>query len=217
MPALQEQLTQGLPLNAGNSIHGLAGTAAAITYTLFGAEVGPDHQVLNKVLAQGVLGTADGLVYAAPPHMNSAVTHLFLTNTTGSAVTGVAIGINGPASTAGNQLLPSLTIPANGSASFIDGVVRVNDASGNILQTAATPFGLTGLASIAAATAGIQNVETQVVGVTLPANFAAAGTTLAVEAYGTITSLPSACESARLRSPGTSPHRSPCTAATRAQ
>lgn len=186
MTTLKQQLLAGLPLPEGASLHGLAGTAAVITYTILGAEVTPDGY-LHKVLGQGQLGTADSLLYSVPAGSNAVVMAIILANTSGSAVIGVALGLNGSSATAANQIMSSTTIPANGAATFADGVLRVTDAAGNIYQAAAGQS-LGGVASIVAASAGINTTETQVVGQSFPAGFFKAGTTLEIEAYGTITS-----------------------------
>ncbi len=164
MSSLNQQLTAGLPLGAGDSIHALAGTGAVITYTLFGCEVSPSG-LMNKVLAQGQLAATDGLVYGVPSNFAAAVTLMTFVNTSASPVTGVAVAINGSAATAGNQIIPSLTIPANGSASFRDGELRVYDSGGNLYQTSTStsfdatlpavtvPLTLTGVVGAAATAA----------------------------------------------------------------
>ncbi len=191
MPALNTQLLSGLLLGSGASIHGLAGTGAVITCTLFGSKAEAIGQFVQGVLAQSQLATSDSLIYQTPADNVVAVRQLWLANTSGSPVTGVAISIKGAAGTAANQIISSLTIPANGQAILSDEGIRVFDASGNVYQTAAVPFGLTGLASTVAASSAIVNAEAQVVGVTLPANFMAAGTTFKVTAAGRITTLTS--------------------------
>lgn len=200
-----------LSLGSGSSLHGLAGTGAVVTYTIFGGVQGG----VSGVLAQGQLATADGLVYAPPSGQLAEISSLFLVNTSGTAVTGVTLGINGTA--AGNQLLPAITLPAYGSAVFNDGVLRVYDVSGNIGSSAAFPFDTTiaaittplalgtagtaltaahrdhthqspgGIAASVAASAAIVNVEAQVVGATIPANVMGAGTTFRITAAGQIT------------------------------
>ncbi len=136
MSGLNTQLLSGLPLGAGDSIRGIAGTASAITFTLFGAEVTVANGVFyNHVLAQGVLGVADGLMYTPPTGNQAVVTQIVLVNTTASPVAGVKLGVDGPSTTAANQLLSGLTIPANGSAVYLNGELRVYDSGGNLYQT----------------------------------------------------------------------------------
>ncbi len=134
MGTLNQQLIAGLPLGSGDSIHALAGTGAVITYELFGCEVSSSG-LINKVLAQGQLAATDGLVYSPPAGGAAAIVLMAFVNTSSSPVTGVAVAINGSAATAANQLIPSLTIPANGSATFKDGELRVYDSGGNLYQT----------------------------------------------------------------------------------
>lgn len=141
MSAIHGQLTSGLPLGAGDSLHGLAGTGSAITYTIFGVEVGAQTQFVHKVLAQGVLGTADGLMYAVAAGKTAAIMSIVLANTTASGVSGVALSINGSSATAGNQIVSSITIPANGQAIFTgEGVLSVYDSSGQRFQTGTATF-----------------------------------------------------------------------------
>ncbi len=187
MPALKTLLTNGLQLNTGDSLHGLAGTGAAITFTAFGVEALDDTNLQHRVLATGQLATSDSLIYSPAPGRVALVSTLILANTSGSLVTGISLGINGSSATAGNQIVPSISIPANGVAILSQGGLSVNDANGNVYQTVA-PVTIGGIASIAAASAGINTVETQVVGQTFGAGAFNIGTTLDIDAYGTITS-----------------------------
>jgi|SRR5579859_1295249 len=217
MPSQSKQLLGGLLLGNGDNLRGLAGTGAVVTYTVSGVESIAD--VLNhKILAQGQLGTSDGVLYDSKPDMATVVTEVILANTSGTAVTGVALSINGSSATAANQILSSTTIPANGQAIISNGELRIYDASGNLYQTATTPFDATipavttpaalgtvgtavtaphrdhtyqspgGIASTVAASAGINTVETQIVGASVPIGVLRAGTVIEIEAYGTITS-----------------------------
>ncbi len=218
MSKLNTQLTGGMLMDVGDSLRGLAATGAVITYTLSGVQADQNGQFLGKILAQGQLGTVDGLIYAVPPATAAAIRTLMLANTSGIAVTGVAVSINGPASTAVNQIISSITIPANGCAVLSDGVLRVFDATGNLYQTATTPFDATapaattplalgtvgtavtaphrdhthqspgGVASIVAASAGIVDTQVQVVGVTIPAGFCKVGTVFRITAMAFVTS-----------------------------
>lgn len=221
MEQLSQQLMGSLLMGVGNTLHALAGTASVVTYTLSGiqaVEAATGPKFLATTLAQGQLLTTDSILYTVPGGTNTSVSSLIFANTSASIVSGIQVSINGAASAAGNQILSSFSIPANGCAIWTAGVLRVYDASGNLYQTATSAFDATapspttpliqgvvgtavttahrdhqhqspgGVASIVAATAGIQNVETQVVGATLPAGYLAAGTVLEFEAYGTITS-----------------------------
>ncbi len=217
---MNTQLTPGLPLGSGNSIYGLAGTGAVITFSLLGSTVDAGGLVTPQTLNQGQLAATNTLVYGVPSGVWAIVTAIFLTNTSSSPVTGIALALNGSAATAGNQLISSITIPANGLATLIDGKLTVYDSGGNIYQTStSTSFDATlpavtvpatltgiagtaataarrdhqhqspgGIASIIAASAGLNTVETRVVGATAPIGLFKAGTVLAIIAYGTLTS-----------------------------
>lgn len=143
MSAINTELLGALPFQPGDTLHGLAGTPAAINVGLYGVEVYPPNpagsgqQFFNKLLTPFVqLGVADAVLYTCPAACLAAgATAIFLVNTTALAVAGVQLGINGTAATALNQLLSGLTIPANGYAVFIGGVLRVYDSGGNLYQT----------------------------------------------------------------------------------
>ncbi len=162
---MNTQLTAGLPLGAGNSIYGLAGTGAVITFSLLGSVVDAGGLVTPQTLNQGQLAATNTLVYGVPSGVWAVVTAIFLTNTSSSPVTGIALALNGSAATAGNQLISSITIPANGLATLIDGKLTVYDSGGNIYQTSTStsfdatlpavtvPLTLTGIAGSAATAA----------------------------------------------------------------
>ncbi len=98
-----------IPLGPTQSLHGLAGTATAVTYTVFGVSV---PSGVYGVLAQGQLATTDSTLYSVPPNTTGFLSLVLLANSTGSAVTGVTLGVNGSAATGANQILPGVTIPA---------------------------------------------------------------------------------------------------------
>ncbi len=138
------ELQGGIPFQPGDTLHGLAGTAAVINCIIYGVEVFPPtldrgvpQSYINKQLAMTQLDTADAILYTVPsgPCLASLMSQIFLVNTSASPVSGVKLGINGTAATAANQLLSGLTIPANGYAVFVDGVLRVYDSGGNLYQT----------------------------------------------------------------------------------
>ena len=87
--------------------------------------------ITQKVLAQGQLAVTDAVIFAPPTRGAALVTTLILSNTSASPVTGVKLGLNGTAATAENQLLSSLTIPANGQAVLSDGKLTIYDSGGN--------------------------------------------------------------------------------------
>ena len=206
----------GLFLAANDSIHGLAGSAASITYTIFGK--GPR---LSKILAQGQLGTSDALLYspATEGGDQALVLAVVLANVTSGSISGVKLGINGSAATAAYQILSSASIPANGCAIFDGTSWSVYDSGGNLqlagagntsfdstIASVTTPLALGtagsaataahrdhshqspgGIASIVAESTSIVNSEALVVGAAIPANLMQAGTTFRITASGTIT------------------------------
>jgi hypothetical protein len=113
-----------LTLAPTQRISGLAGTGSAITYTLLGDLINAGVDSF-QVIGQGVLGTSASDLYLAPTGVQAIVKQIFLCNVTGSNVT-VAMHVNG---TANANKIASLTIPANGSATW-DGSWSVYDASG---------------------------------------------------------------------------------------
>lgn len=122
----------GIPLAPGSTIHGLGGTAAAVTFWIGVAEFDSDGNVTAR-LVQGVLGTADAVLYTAPAGKTAIVYQIILSNTSAVDVTVVKIGINGTAATAANQIISSLTVPANGTAILANGVLRVQTATGTLV------------------------------------------------------------------------------------
>ncbi len=205
-----------IPLGSTHSLHGLAGTASAVTYTIFGVTVAGGSSNYD-VLAQGQLGTGDSILFSTAQNTTALLSLVMLSNTTNSAVTGVTLAVNGSAATAANQILPGITIPANGFVTLNRQSWQVHDVSGNTLQTGTqafdtvaaavtTPLALStagtsllashrdhthqspgACATIVAATSAIVNAEAQVVGCTIPVNLMQAGTTFKITAAGTIT------------------------------
>jgi hypothetical protein len=115
-----------LTLAATQTIAGMASSASAVTYTLFGDEITGTTDAY-KVLAQGQLGASAATIYTATG-VTALVKTIMLANTTGAAVT-VSMYINGTA--AANQIC-SLPIPANGEAFWADDGWVVLDGSGAV-------------------------------------------------------------------------------------
>lgn len=213
---MKQTFDSSLPLAAGNTLQGLAGTNSAITYTIAGIETSKDDpEGTYQILAQGVLATGNATLFTGPTRTQTQITLISLVNTSASPVTGVVISINGSA--ASNKILPGATIPAKGTVVFANGAWEVKDPSGNVylsgspaLSDAAsadtTPLAAStagvattaarsdhshrspgGVASITAASAAIANTETRVVAATCPADLLAVGTTFRVTAAGKIT------------------------------
>lgn len=122
----------GIPLAPGSTIHALGGTAAVVTVFIGVAEFDSDGNVSVR-LVQGILGTADAVLYTAPAGKSAIIFQIILSNTSGVDVTGVKIGFYGTAATAANQIISSLTVPLNGTAILANGVLRVQNAAGTLI------------------------------------------------------------------------------------
>lgn len=111
---------QSITLVAGNTIQGVAGTAAAVTYTIFGTVTSSSG---GQVLAQGQLPNSTAALYTVPAGTKASVNLIILANSTGSIVSGVILYVNGTAAT--NQIQPSSTLAAyavlavNGSGPYL--------------------------------------------------------------------------------------------------
>lgn len=143
-------LAPAIPLAAGNTIQGVAGSATAITYTIFGATsptpVQAGASYTYSVLAQGQLGNSNGTLYTVPAGNTAFVQQIVLANATGSTVTGVLIAINGSTATAANVMVPSRSIPGNAVMMVTPGASATYDTNGN--QLAANVLGQNGNALI---------------------------------------------------------------------
>lgn len=97
-----------------NTLRAKAGTATAITYTIFADEVTTTDAY--SPIAQGQLALATTTIYTAPAATQTIITEIQLANTTASDVTGITFYVNGTASS--NQINSGFTIPASGSAVY---------------------------------------------------------------------------------------------------
>jgi hypothetical protein len=104
-----------LTLEAAQTLRGVAASATAITYTIDGMELLAGVETY-KTLAQGQLASSVGTLYTAPASTQTFIKSIHLANATASDVTGVKLFIGGTA--AANQITGSLTIPANGWATY---------------------------------------------------------------------------------------------------
>ena len=100
-----------ITLATAATIAGVAATASAVTYTIFGDEVGASADSF-KVLAQGQLGTSAATLYTAPASTATITKTIVLANTTASTVA-VTMYVGG--TTAANSI-GNLNIPGNGEA-----------------------------------------------------------------------------------------------------
>ena len=164
-----------LPLATGNTISGVAGSAAAVTYTIFGDEVTATGDAF-KVLAQGQLPSSIGTLYTVPAATQALVQHVALVNTTGATVT-AELAVNGTA--AANEILPSVGILAGGFAVYSGDRWTVYNSQGQALGVGATGatgspgIGYDGLASTTSTTIGTGSL-------TFTTNLDAAATAFAV-------------------------------------
>jgi len=135
-----------LTLASANTIAGVAGSAASITYTIFGDEILGATDAF-KVLAQGQLPAAIATIYTVPAAPAEAIVKaIHLVNGTGSSVT-AALRVNGTLAT--NAILPPITILAGGFAIFADDGWRAYNDQGQLLSAGATgATGATGLAGV---------------------------------------------------------------------
>jgi hypothetical protein len=214
-----------ITLATTNTLQAVAGTATAITYSVLGMEYASSAEVY-KVLSQGQLATSAAALYTVPASTVAFVKMILLANTTGSAVSGIILYINGTA--ASNQITPSMTIPANGFATFDTSGWKIYDNTGTLYTTGAafdstapnttTPLAASssgtlsiaarrdhthqsagGISSIVAATAGINSTETIVTSAVIPASLMVAGTTFRVTASGVCTSSAANASNFRVR------------------
>lgn len=127
-----------LTLAPGETISGIAASATAITYTITGMELNAGVEAY-KVLAQGQLAAAAGTLYTAPAGTQTFVKSLHLVNATGADVAGIKLYKNGTGAI--NQLTGSMTIPANGWATYEEDGWRVYNAAGERLMNGVTASG----------------------------------------------------------------------------
>lgn len=123
-----------ITLATTETLRGVAGSATAITYTISGMELSSGVETY-KTLAQGQLANAAGTLYTAPASTVTFIKTIHLANATGSAVSGVILYVNGTA--AANQITGSITIPANGWATFDQNGWQVYNATGQVLAQGA--------------------------------------------------------------------------------
>lgn len=120
-----------MQLTTGNTFNGKAGTATAVTYTIMG-----DRKTTSdsyEVLGQGQLPSSTGALLTTSPVAASTqliVSSILLTNATASPVTGIVLYLNGTA--AANQIV-TISLVANGSATYKTGQWQTYDAGGAIL------------------------------------------------------------------------------------
>lgn len=170
-----------ITLGPADTLAGVAGTASAITATIFGMELNAGVESYKR-LSQAQLGLAAATLYTAPAATQTFVKTIHLANVTANPVGGVSLFNGGTATT--NQITGTFTIPANGFAIIDDAGMQVYDANGNLILNGAVSS-TSGLAAISADVGPITTTETQVIVASIPAGFVKAGTTYKIKAWGT--------------------------------
>lgn len=123
-----------MELAATDTLSGVAGTATAVTYSVYGDDITTSGDAF-KLLAQGQFASAVGTIVPAPGAGHQyIIKEILIANATASAVSGVKVYANG--TLAANQLV-TINLVANGSATYtMDDGWRVYDGSGqNITST----------------------------------------------------------------------------------
>lgn len=170
-----------LTLATGDTITGVAGSATAITYTIFGDEIASGADAF-KVLAQGQLPSPVGTLYTVPASTQAIVKAIHLVNGTGGTVT-ARLNVNGAA--AANAILPPISILAGGFAVYADDGWKVYNDQGQLLGVGAT--GAAGSAGAAGGTGppgadGLATTGTPAVVLSTTAAAGVAATALATDA-----------------------------------
>jgi hypothetical protein len=171
-------------LATGGTIQGVAGTNNVLNCTVFGMELSGGVETY-KVLVQALIANSVGIIgsYTVAASTIAIVRRIQIANTTGSAVTGLILYINGTA--AGNQITGSMTIPANGTMVMTDAGTMVYDSNGNLFSSGAafaTPALTLGTANAAGASvngmrsdATIAALDSTAVNATTPLALSTAG------------------------------------------
>lgn len=142
-----------ITLEAAGTLRAKAGTATAITYTLHGDEVTTTDAF--KTMAQGQMANTATTIYTAPGATQALIKQIHLANTTASDVTGIVLYVNGTA--AANQITGTMTIVANGTATYANGVWTSYAATGAVIGT--TVVQAAGVAYAGGPTLSATNVE----------------------------------------------------------
>lgn len=129
-----------ISLGAGNTIQGVSGSTAAITYTISGDEVSSGIDAF-KVLAQGQLITAVNVLYTVPVGAISLVKQVLMSNPTAGAAT-ARLFVNGSANA--NEVMPQISIPAGGLAIWTGESFQVFNSAGTLQTGLVGPTGLIG-------------------------------------------------------------------------
>lgn len=118
-----------LTLDTAGTIAGVAGSASAITVTIFGDEKGTANSY--EPLYQGQLPSSVATLYTVPASSQALISTIIGVNTTAGAVT-ATLSVNGTA--AGNRIF-NASIPAGGSFNWAANGWTVLDANGAVVTT----------------------------------------------------------------------------------
>lgn len=129
-----------LTLATGDTLSASADTAAALSITVNVMELSGTTEVYREV--QGTVGLTPATVYTVPASTMALVRAIQVANVTGSAVANLRVFTKG---TAAVNRIVSVTVPANGSATFDGTGWKMYDAAGQQLYVGSIgPTGLTG-------------------------------------------------------------------------
>jgi hypothetical protein len=170
-----------ITLSPADTLAGIAGTATAITATIFGMELNAGVETYKR-LAQSQLGLAAATLYTAPAATQAFVKAIHLANVTANPVGGISLFNGGTATT--NQITGTFTIPANGFAIIDDSGMQVYDANGNLILNG-TISTSAGLAALSSDVGPITTTETQIIFANIASGSVKAGTTYRIKAWGT--------------------------------
>lgn len=115
----------------GSTLNGKAGTATAVTYTIFGDRKSTTNNY--EIVGQGQLASSTGALLTTSPVAASTsllISSMTFQETTGNPVTGIVLYVGGTG--AGNQVV-RFSLVANGSATYANGEWTAYDSGGGIL------------------------------------------------------------------------------------
>jgi hypothetical protein len=117
-----------ITLDAAGTLRAVAGTATALTMTVFGDELSSSGNSFKK-LYQGQVAASVTTVYTVPASTQALIRTILVVNTTGSAVT---FGLYTDGTAAANKI-SAFTIPANGEAVYSSRGWQVLNAAGALV------------------------------------------------------------------------------------
>lgn len=167
-----------LCLATGDTIAGVAQTAATVTMTLFGMELNGATETY-KALFQGQLPAAAAAQYTAPASNIALVRKIVVVNTSASLPQTFQLFRGGTAQA--NAITPVLTLPPSGMAVYVDGDGwKVLDSAGNLMTRIGNGLAV---AFLSASTANQTSTTEAVVSpvLAIPANYLRQGAVIQFE------------------------------------